>query len=333
MNSVKIICRTILLLFIVFSFSSWGFLVHQTICQLSVYELPKKMQPFFFKNLSWLVKESIQPDIRRNTDACEAPKHFIDLEMYGDSSEWKMPLHWVDALKIYSKDTLMKYGYVPYVVIMEKNNLTNVMRNKNADSILFYAGDLCHYISDANVPLHTTTNYDGQLSKQNGIYALWETQIPQIELNQYNLYANHKASYLKNPEETIWNGIRNAHNLLKEIFEEEIKTSKNFSDSTKYHTQTKNGKQYKNYTDNFAKAYSKKLGGSINDQLIRSANMVSDFWYTCWVDAGKPDLTNLLSTPFTKQDKTELKSENKAYKNNKLIEKDMFFARKNYKAD
>ena len=138
--------------------------------------------------------------------------------MYGDSFEWKMPLHWDDALKIYSKDTLMKYGYVPYEVIMEKNALTNAMRNKNADSILFYAGDLCHYISDANVPLHTTMNYDGQLSKQNGIHALWETQIPQIELNQYNLYAHHKASYIKDTEETIWNGIRNAHNLLKNIF-------------------------------------------------------------------------------------------------------------------
>ncbi|HLY71680.1 MAG TPA: zinc dependent phospholipase C family protein [Puia sp.] len=287
------------------------------------------MQPFFFKNLSPLLKESIQPDIRRNAERAEAPKHFIDLEMYGDSSEWKMPLDWDDAVRTYSKDTLIKYGYIPYEVIMEKNDLTNAMRGRNADSILFYAGDLCHYVSDANVPLHTTMNYDGQLSKQNGIHALWETQIPQIELNQYILYARHEAAYLNNPEETIWNGIRTAHHLLKNIFALETETSKMFSDSTKFHTLSKNGKLFKNYTNEFAKAYGKKLGRSINDQLIRSVNMVSDFWFTCWVDAGKPDLSNLLPTSFTKEDKIELTSQNEAYRHNKLIEKNVLISRKN----
>ena len=78
----------------------------------------------------------------------------------------------------------------------------------------------------------------------------------------------------------------------------------------------------------FAKSYSKLLGQTINDQLLNSARMIADFWYTAWVDAGKPDLSTLLSQPFEKKDKDALKQENKAWKKNELIEKKMLISRK-----
>jgi hypothetical protein len=329
MNYIKIMFRFVLLAGIFFCCSSWGFLAHRVIAQLAVYELPSKMEPFFYENLSYLVKQSIRPDIRRNTDPSENPKHFIDLENYGDSAAWKMPMGWNDAVRRYTMDTLIKNGYVPYEVIIMKDMLTHAMQEKNEDSILFYAADLCHYISDANVPLHTTANYDGQLSNQKGIHALWESEVPEIELSQYHLYTDHEAGYLKKPEEAIWQAIRHAHGLLAEIFENEKTVSAGFTEATKYHVQTRNGKEYKSYSGDFAKAYSQKLNPSINDQLILSANMVADFLYTSWVDAGKPDLTDLTGRTITDSDKQEMNAENKAFKNDQLIKKNMLIAIKN----
>ena len=77
---------------------SWGFLVHKTAHQLAVYELPKEVQSFFYKNMEYLVTNAPRPDMRRNSDPTEATKHFIDLEAFGDSAAWKMPLHWNDAV-------------------------------------------------------------------------------------------------------------------------------------------------------------------------------------------------------------------------------------------
>ena len=62
--------------------SSWGFLVHRTANQLAVYKLPQPMQAFFYTHLDYLVKNSVRPDLRRNEDSTEAPKHFIDLEPF-----------------------------------------------------------------------------------------------------------------------------------------------------------------------------------------------------------------------------------------------------------
>lgn len=303
-------------------------MVHKTDHQLAVYELPDNMQRFFYKNMQYITDSSTRPDLRRSRDSTEAPKHFIDIEMYGESAEWKMPLTWKEAVAKYSKDTLHKYGYVPYHIIYMKNKLTNAFRSGNADSILFYATDLGHYIEDANVPLHTSVNYDGQLTSQRGVHALWESVVPEIEITGYDLYTNHKAAYLKNPALTVWTAIRTAHSQLPDVFKKEKEVSAHFVDSTKYKTVLKYGKTLKYYTDAFAKAYGHALHPTIYRQLINSANMVADFWYTAWVDAGSPNLDASLKSSFTKEDEKELNKEMRSFEHNTLIKDSILRATK-----
>jgi hypothetical protein len=300
---------------------SWGFFAHKTIHQLAVYELPKKMQRFFYKNIDYVVSNAGRPDTRRNTDSTEAPKHFIDVEAYGgDSAIYKLPLHWNEAVKMFTEDTLKKYGYVPYHIIYMKEKLTEAFKRGIADSILFYATDLAHYIGDANVPLHTSINHDGQLTNQKGLHSLWETGVPSLEIENYNLHSKHHANYLGNPEESIMMAIRRAHSLLPDIFNEEKEVSANFTDSTKYVTEERRGRQFKSYSPSFVKAYGESLKNTINQQLINSADLVADFWYTSWVDAGKPNLDNLIATTFSKANKKAWKKERKAFRKNDLIE-------------
>lgn len=295
-------------------------MVHRTAHQLAVYQLPGNMQLFFYKHIDYVVKYSIRPDERRNGDSTEGSRHFIDLEAFGDSAAWKMPLKWADAVQRYSKDTLLKYGYVPFWVIEMKNKLTHAFRQRNADSILFYATDLGHYISDANVPLHTSINYDGQLTGQKGLHALWESVVPELTIARFNLTGKKKAKYLKNPERAIWEAVRHAHLLLPGVFGAEKEASASFTDSTKYRIQKRNGREVRSYSTAFARAYADRLLPSINDQLLRSANLMADMWYTAWVDGGKPNLNELLPQPLTDEENEARKKETKEYRNNKLLQ-------------
>ena len=325
--------RAFILFTCVFFISSWGFLVHRTVNQLAVYELPRTMQAFFYTHMEYLVKNSVRPDQRRNEDPTEASKHFIDLEMFGDSAAWKMPLQWDKAVMLFTRDTLLKYGYVPYYILMMKDRLTNAFRVNNSDSILFYAADIAHYIGDAHVPLHTTINYDGQLTNQKGLHALWETVVPELEMTNYNLSSKHTAVYLGKPAESVWKAVRSGFMLLKNVFEEERKATTQFTDSTKYRIQIRNGKEVKYYTSAFAKEYSRRIGRTINIQLINSANLIADFWYTCWIDGGKPDLNGLLKNSYTKNDKKQHHSECKAFRKNQLIEKKWLIAKQHVPAE
>lgn len=327
MICMRVFLKLIFSLALIFVLSGWGFLMHRTINQLAIYELPAAMQPFFFRNQEELVKSSVRPDQRRSKDPTEATKHFIDLEAFGAGAEKNMPLQWEEAVKKYSQDTLLEYGYVPYHVVAMKSRLTKAFAAKNADSILFLAADLAHYIGDAHVPLHTTINYDGQLTNQKGLHALWESVIPEIDIEKFSLTSKHRATYLKAPEKTIWNAVRSGNAMVKNLLEQERITTLDFTESTKYRIQMRRGKEVKYYTSAFAKAYHAKLGNTIELQLIRSADMVADFWYTCWVDGGKPDLNAMLKNPFTPAENTRWTEELNAFQSGKLLEKGLLRAK------
>jgi hypothetical protein len=302
--------------------SSWGFLVHRTINQLAIYSLPAPLQTYFHNEMSYLVENAPRPDLRRNTDKTEDTKHFIDLEMFGPNAANDMPLDWEAAVKKYGVDSLKKYGWGPYNAMMQMEHLTQAFRSKNKDSILFYAADLGHYIGDLHVPLHTTVNYDGQLTGQKGLHGLWESYIPELGMNEYDLYTKHKAVYLKNPAQALWKDIRKANGLLPEMFAKETKLSSKFTPETKYKTMVRYGKESKVYTKEFAEAYAIELGPTINGQLIASANLIADFWFTAWVNAGKPDLSS------TRTASTQLEVELKSYQSNQLIKNDLLLSKK-----
>jgi hypothetical protein len=306
--------------------SSWGFLVHRTIHQLAVYQLPAEMSGFFHSNMPKLVYDAPRPDTRRNTDSTEAPKHFIDLEPFNEKPAYHLPHDFDKAIAKYSLDTLTKYGYVPYQIIVVKDQLTRAFKMQNKDSILFYAADLGHYIGDANVPLHTTLNYDGQLTNQQGLHSLWESMIPELEMEQYNLNSGHKVRYLRNPIKDVFRAIKRAHELLPSMFAKEVETTLLFTDSTKYRYQMRNGRQSRSYTTAFAKAYAEKLKPTINQQLLHSADMIADFWYTAWVDAGKPNLAAI--TNWSSEKQAQYDSELEAYNANELIKRNLLEARK-----
>lgn len=324
---LKKFALTVLITSVLIISTGWGFLVHKTVHQLAVYELPETMLPFFYQQMDYLVTNAPRPDMRRNEDSTEATKHFIDLEMFGDRAATKMPLDWNRAVQKYTADTLLKYGYVPYHIIYMKGKLTEAFRKGNKDSILFYAADLGHYIGDVHVPLHTTVNYDGQLTDQKGLHSLWESMIPELEIGNYSLYSTHKATYLKKPAEAVWQAVRKAAGLVPDMLLKEKEVSKGFTEEQKFRVQIRRGKESKSYTTAFAKAYATALGTTINEQLRSSADLIADFWYTSWVDAGKPDLSRI-NTGWSAGAEQKLAAELKAFHENKLLENKLLLSKK-----
>ena len=97
--------------------------------------------------------------------------------------------------------------------------------------------------------------------------------------------------------------------------------SAQFTPETKYKMQMYYGRETKMYTKEFALAYAKELGPTVNAQLIEASNLIADFWYTAWVNAGKPDLG------VSKSMSNELKIELDSYINNQLIKNKLLLSK------
>lgn len=304
----------------------WGFFGHKLIHQLAIYNLPKDLQGFYYKHQDYMITKSVRPDERRNDDPAEAPRHYIDIDVFGEEAVHTMPEAWEAAAARYTADTLLKYGIVPWHVVKMQERLTNAYKQRNVDSILYYSADLGHYIADAHVPLHTTVNYDGQLTNQKGMHSLWESKLPELFAQTYKLKAQ-KANYLPDTEKQIWKVVRHTYSLIPNTLDYEREVSKNFTHETKFDQVERYGKVRQYYSDAFAKAYQEKLGTMVEEQMTAAAEEVANFWYTAWVDGGKPDMDKLMQEQLSKAEKKQLKKERKAFKKGQLFEKELVVAK------
>ena len=120
---------------------------------------------------------AVDADKRKHGVKEEAARHYIDLDHYSDGIS---PCGWHEACERFTEDTLRSRGILPWSIERVYNQLVAEMSNcdvKDSSAarlsrVLRLSSDLGHYIGDAHVPLHTTSNYNGQFTAQIGIHAL-----------------------------------------------------------------------------------------------------------------------------------------------------------------
>ena len=71
---------------------SWGFHAHKIANQYAVFTLPEQLIGFYKKNIDYLTEHSVDADKRRYAIKEEAPRHYIDIDYYGEDPFGIMPI-------------------------------------------------------------------------------------------------------------------------------------------------------------------------------------------------------------------------------------------------
>jgi hypothetical protein len=137
---------SLLLLLLTFStaFSettAWSIGGHAIVTKLATNFLPRQWSEFF-KYYDWLLREASQyPDtLYRPSDPNEAPRHFIDLEIWNPNDHTT--------------------GTLPQAVEEFSARMTADIRTQNWNDMFLDAGRVSHYMADVAQPYHTTKDYN-----------------------------------------------------------------------------------------------------------------------------------------------------------------------------
>lgn len=286
---------------------AWGFFAHKEINELAVYTLPQEMLGFYKNHIDFLKEHAVDPDKRRYGVEGEAPRHFIDIDHFCKGKEHcnpflAMPRSWFEAKKLHSEDTLQEYGIVPWHIQVMLKRLTRAFESGDANYILRTSAEIGHYIADAHVPLHTTENYNGQMTDQYGIHGFWESRLPELYHEDYDFFVG-KAAYVKDPLDYTWNFIEQSHYALDSVLRFEKELTEQFPEDKKFTFEERGRVVIETYSQEFSNAYHNKLNGQVERRMRSSVIDIGSFWYTAWVNAGQPNLNKLES------DQEELKEE------------------------
>jgi len=284
-------------------FSSWGFFAHRLINRKAVFTLPSGMIRFYKNNITYISEHAVDPDKRRYTDSAEATRHFIDADHYGQSPFDSIPEKWEAAAEKYGAAELNAHGTVPWQIQKTYYRLVKAFKERDSLRILRYSSAIGHYISDAHVPLHTTENYNGQLTGQVGIHAFWESRLPELYSDKYDFFTG-KARYIQDPLKEAWHIVRHTFTLKDSVLLIEKRISSKFPSDKRYTYAGKNNQILKQYSPAYSKAYHIALKGMVEQQLRASLLETGSFWYSAWIDAGQPDLDHM-NTPAVLQEEPE----------------------------
>ncbi len=321
---ISFLSASVLIITTAFGLISWGKFGHAHINRAAVLALPASMQTFYFNHIDYITQEANAPDVRKYTyrDTPEFSRHFIHMEDLGNLDS--VPKSPAAALAKYNKKFFAKHGTLPWSIQDIMVKLTDAFKKKHKIDILFLSADLGHYIGDAYMPLHVSSNHDGLLTNRKGSHAMFESQMPELFGESYN-YRVKQAVYIADIQKETWRIMSESLKAADTLLQADRDLYKNLSDNKIYELDA-TGKIKTNeynepiHTREYCRLYQQGLHGMVERKLRQSISTTASFWYTAWVNAGKPDLSDMddkrltaRNAPAMAQERTLLKTQGKLF--------------------
>jgi hypothetical protein len=251
---------------------SWGEKGHQIINGSA----PKFFHGRLNRYKGWsaiLSEHGSDPDNRRRTDPYEGIRHYIDMDAYADFVQnQKIVEGKEEAFNKYGMDFVKKNGTLPWVTDSTYQVLVKQFKAKDWKKVVLTAADLGHYVGDGHMPLHLTTNYDGQLTGQKNIHSRYESKMINLYIDSISVKRSH---------------LHKVRNVSRYIFDYmyynyQFKDSLLHADSLAY-KKARNGYSYDYYPTLWAHTK------GFTDMMIEdSSKSLAELIRTAWIKAGRP---------------------------------------------
>lgn len=272
--------------------SAWGFWAHKEIHRYAIQSLPEEMSGFFREHAETIIQRAVEPDTRRHTDVGEEFYHYIDIDRYGPFPFTELPRNYDEAVRKFGKEKVDSSGTIPWRIVDFIGKLSDAMRRKNKEDILYYVSYIGHYVADIHVPLHTTDNYDGQLTDQKGIHSRWESRLPEIYGASYKL-APQEVQFIEDPLNYLFDVVLISYAKVDSLLKFDIAALESLPESKRFKLVERRGTMERQFSEEYYEAYHKLLNGMVERRINESIRGVASVWYTAWINAGKPNLNSI----------------------------------------
>ncbi|MBK7407839.1 MAG: hypothetical protein IPJ40_07005 [Saprospirales bacterium] len=200
------------------------------------------------------------------------------------------------CVEVLAVDEFSAFGILPYHLLSMQRRLTRAFEEGDPQRILQLSTEMGHYIADAHVPLHTTENYNGQLTGQEGIHAFWESRLPELFADEQYDYFVGPAQYIQDPASYFWEVVLDSHMLLDSVLAIEKTLSQAYPPDRQFCYEERAGLTTRTQCPDYAQTYHTRLDGQVEARMRASIKAIGSAWYTAWVDAGSPKLNKGLGS-------------------------------------
>lgn len=251
---------------------AWGEEGHRLVNGVAVESLPEPLRTYFRMRKAYLIENASQPDWLARDNPAERAHHYTDSDADEAYPFARLREQFVDEGRGPTSRQL-RNGDLIWQIERYTRELEKDFRGRRWSEVDRAAVFLAHYACDLTQPLHTLVNYDGQLTRQAGVHARFETDLVRaIELN-----------WTPQVEPAVFEP-----NVRARIFQE---LRESYRESPLIFAADRSAASGRSYLDpDYFPAFVRMVGPLGRKRLEAAVRLVASLWYTAWVRAGKPEL-------------------------------------------
>jgi len=251
----------------------WGPNAHRLVNNWAVQTLPPDIRNFFEANRQFLLDHANDPLEWTKKDRYEAKRHYIYLDKYGLFPFLELPHGFLRAVEKYGSGRVNRDGVLPWQIGQYSLRLTKALKAGNWEEAKLDAAALGHYVADAHNPLHTTRNYDGQLTGQSGLASRFGDRLVDRYTNFF-FFRPDEASKINDPTEYAFQIVLEAHTWVDRIILADRRAVE----------------ELREYGDEYLDRFYSEVGSIAMREINLAAHDAGSYWYTAWLNAGRPAL-------------------------------------------
>ena len=252
---------------------AWGPTAHRLANSQAIDTLPVEIRYFFEANRQFLAEHATDPDQWLQKDPYERKQHYIYLDKYGIFPYLELPHGFKPAAEKFSLRRINRDGLLPWHVGEYSLRLTNALKAGKWEEAKQLAAALGHYVADTRDPLHTTANYDGQLTGQTGLGTRFGATLVD-RFQGFMMFRPAPASKIDDPTEYAFDSALEANTWASQIVLADRQSLQGLRD----------------YNDDYLDRFYSVVGPAAARELNNAAHDIGSYWYTAWLNAGRPQL-------------------------------------------
>lgn len=251
---------------------AWDDAGQRLILTKAIDALPYPLRAYFDQNERTLVQLAADPN-QWGENQPGRESGYIHLDKYGGYPFADVPRDYNEAVRKLSRDTVNANGTLPWTIGAYSLELEEAFRNQQWDEVKLYASILAHFVAEAHDPFNTTSNHNGEVSGQEGVAERYAQGLVQ-RYRMFLILRPSGAYKINDPTGQAFGMVIEAHTWVDNIL---------LADAQAHSGKVEYGDEY--YDDFYGTA-----GSILVRQLNSASTDVASYWYTAWVNAGRPSL-------------------------------------------
>ncbi|MBI4445163.1 MAG: hypothetical protein HY645_04575 [Acidobacteria bacterium] len=265
---------------------SWGALGHRLITGMAVDYSRGEYRAALMRHRNYLIDHSMDADHRKETDPNESVRHFVDLDRYGPFPFNEFSLDFRILSRKLGEQRVKKNGVLLWAIEESYRNLVRAFEKHDPQAIRRYLSDVAHYVADLHQPLHTTENYDGQLSGQEGIHYRFEYELVSSLLPVIS-FSPDPPQDLGSVLPSLYQFALDSYVCVDDILRADQRAVEQLKINRKEYERTK-GEKRKPYPVPYYALLEKELGLLLKERMNKAVFALSSLWMMAWQAAGRP---------------------------------------------